>query len=703
MTAIQQAFVKRRTAIDAQRIKLNFVLYIPPHCTEKSKVMKVVHALLSSLRRRPGEIEMLRSLQRRRQQTFIFLVGLFFAIALSASFFVIETQDWNALKIAVPLPTSNWKVLFADNDCRLATEDCPADPSNQKLWNSPLTRSSPDYRGLLRKRQAAPVWIGAHVDARELQMALKQKADTLFLGRIYAPHSIWINGEKTSEVTEVLAKPITVDLRSKEWTNAHGVYIAIEFTNTRGYQLPELTTFELGEIGFIRPSQETSLRNLIAVFDWARPIAFGLANLIIASAFFIFWRGEPVKQEYLFFAGYALVQALSQFVMIPDLVIWLGASYRPLGMNLAIWEATYPLLLGLAFIRARSSWSSWTLVLTLALSSVALLPAAGSVMFSNELWAMLATVVAPICCMLGSTLCLAEYGMTTGLPEKRQYRLLAFSGALAAMGALYAIFGHDVASLTSIAIWHHFSHFVLTALLGAITFSDFNEMAKTARISRLTQFHLNPRLLGKPVSGTVLFFDLKRSEQLMNCQASGLAPSEILHRAMLPFRLTWLRLGGLEINGDGDGVKVFIPEAKATIEKVISELIPELMRTAESVTEILRSDGVSPLDWVTLFRASFAYGSIIPLLETIGSSETAEWQDGANQPFVVTARLLEIEKQQLDTKKELIQILLSESVQEALSPRRTSDELSPLLGSRMSLPGKHGKDWSFYIAKKTAA
>jgi hypothetical protein len=156
-------------------------------------------------------------------------------------------------------------------------------------------------------------------------------------------------------------------------------------------------------------------------------------------------------------------------------------------------------------------------------------------------------------------------------------------------------------------------------------------------------------------------------------------------------------MGGLEISGDGDGVKVFIPESKATLERVVTELIPELLSTAESVTEILRSDGVSPLDWVTLFRAALAYGSIIPALEVIGSTEAAEWQDGVNQPFVVTARLLEIEKQQIDPKKTRTHVLLSDSAQEVPLAKSASNALYELLGIRMSLPGKHGQDRVFYL------
>ncbi|MDR3606510.1 MAG: hypothetical protein P4M08_03915 [Oligoflexia bacterium] len=652
--------------------------------------MTVIESLLAKLRRQPGDLEALRSPRRTRLRSLTFAVFVSSAIALAGTFLITENRQWQSIRVGVPLPPESWHVLFSEQDCAANAEQCPADPKANDLWKSPLDRGSANYRDLLHARKAAPTWVGIHVTPEQLAAAQKGGSEILFLGRIYAPHSIWINGQRVSAVTRILSRPISLNLRSSDWANQDGAFVAIRFENTNSYHIPELTSFELGEIGLIKPAEQAALYSLIAMTDWARPLAFGLANILIAIAFFIFWRTEPVKQEYLFFSCYALIQGVTQILMIPDLVIWAGAWRTPIAMNLEVWETTFPLILGLSFLRAGFRPLSYLLGLVLFGSLLCLLNIHGAI--NPHIFESLSDIYwAPLCSMTASSLCLAEFAFSENLPEKRQYRLLGFSGALAATGALYAIFGHDAASYTTVAIWQHLAHLVLTSLMGGLIFSDFHEMAKNVRMTSLSQFHLNEKFLNKPVLGTLLFFDLKKSEQILMQGHSEVSSSEALSRAMYPFRLAWLQKGGIEITGDGDGVKVFFPAVKTTPESLVTNLIPEMTKIAEAVTEILKADRISPPEWQTHFRAALSYGAIIPVLKRLGMKENAEWQDGVDQPFVTTARLIDIEKEKLDVTKRCTSVLYSEFFAKALPA-----QLHRFLGDKAEHAGKHDRRWTFY-------
>lgn len=654
---------------------------------QHGSIESLLRSVFGAIRRRPGAEFASPTTERIRViavGSAIIIMMFFLMLALQQ-----EIAKWGAISVAVPLPPEQWKVALDSADCG---GPCIRGPDSPLLEKASLTRGDPTYRAKLASHGSKPVWTQIRIPKKSLDQALATGATVLFLGRIYAPHQIWINGQALVAIHDVLGRLIFIDLREDEWNSADGLSLSLRFENTNHYAVPELTQFEVGTIGFTAPMAQEKLANQVSFADWARPLTVGLINLLVTLAFFAFWRHDPKKQEFLWFAGYTLILGATQILTIPALVVALGEWNHRIKLPLHAFEVGYALILGFSFIRSDPRWPKATLILLFVVGAISSVFALNPTIRLN-LQKLFYYYGAVIFAAGGAFLCLGEIWFAEKLPKHRQRRLVQFSGALILVSALYAFNASGVGSTNQIVTFQRFAHLGLVLVLATIVFTHFREITDLANSNPLSRFHRDPELLGRPVFGLVMNFDLKGSGQIKEHLPNKYA--ETTARAISAYRMVWLRNGGIETSTiQGDGLKVLFPIDPKASENLLGKLLSELFAADPISTQILKNDGLCPPGWEAKFRALFAYGSVTPITTAAGSNVTPQWLDGENTPLFASSRLEEIEKEEIDPGRAHSLVLISE------------DHLMLNLSSawtkrRETRPGKEGRDLSFFVIEKS--
>lgn len=214
--------------------------------------------------------------------------------------------------------------------------------------------------------------------------------------------------------------------------------------------------------------------------------------------------------------------------------------------------------------------------------------------------------------------------------------------------------------------------------------------------SRLSKYHQDPQKLNQPIAGTLLTFDMKKSEVLIREQKSISDISEIMAQAIFPLRLLISSLNGIEVTHQGDGATVFFPDFLFSPDYVLSEVIPRFIATKNDVEKKFEFDGLSPTGWSMNYRLILTHGSLIPTFYTLNGMDHPTWKENQGTLFIESARLEEIEKTKLNPEKnETIAVLSSAFVSnlKAIHPNFPIDQIS----QRGWAEGKHGVTWQFWV------
>jgi hypothetical protein len=208
----------------------------------------------------------------------------------------------------------------------------------------------------------------------------------------------------------------------------------------------------------------------------------------------------------------------------------------------------------------------------------------------------------------------------------------------------------------------------------------------------LSRFHEDTSTLNIPIQGTLFCFDLKKSELLLRQTKSGLDASEVLTRAIFPFRIMMSAYDGIEVSHQGDSVSIFFPIESTSPKKIMEEIIPKFFQTKADLEKLFKQDRIPPPDWEMNYRLSIGFGSLTPSFECLKNLETPIWKECENRLFTESARLFEIEKTELNSEKDQTLILLSSLFLEKLGNQK--------IGKGFNIESKHGVSWSFSVIEE---
>ena len=208
----------------------------------------------------------------------------------------------------------------------------------------------------------------------------------------------------------------------------------------------------------------------------------------------------------------------------------------------------------------------------------------------------------------------------------------------------------------------------------------------------LSKYHQENKLLNIPIQGTMLSFDLKKSEILLREQDSGLDASEVLSRAIFPFRIMMSAYDGIEVSHQGDSVSVFFPTETTPTNQVFEEILPRFFQTKEDLEKLFKQDRIPPPNWEMNYRLSIGFGTLTPSFECINDTETPIWKECESRLFTESARLFEIEKIELNSQKDQTLVLLSSSFLKKLGNQK--------IGKTYNIESKHGVNWCFSVIEE---
>ena len=216
----------------------------------------------------------------------------------------------------------------------------------------------------------------------------------------------------------------------------------------------------------------------------------------------------------------------------------------------------------------------------------------------------------------------------------------------------------------------------------------------------VSRFHEESSLINTPVTGSLIYFDLKKSEILLRHHQSNFEYTEILSRAIFPFRIMLSSFGGIEVSHQGDGVGIFFPEKTTSTFKIINEILPKFFKIKKGVEKLFKQGKNSPPNWEINFRISIGFGSLTPSLEKLNNIINPIWKECNSQLFTESTRLNEIEKKELNPERNKTLILLSSTFVKKIKLEEPTITNSLRLGKMSEAKAKHGLSWQFYILEE---
>ena len=302
------------------------------------------------------------------------------AVALAATLLIGVLRSDARLEPQAALG-AEWTAVFENlGDCARAVKvdaNCPASPLQEKLWRSPITRDSDEFRARARGVEA-PYWLGMVIPAATLARAADRKAQILVFKTVRGVSDIWIDGFlQTNHRYVEQSAPAQVSLSEARLREGKDMYVAIRVLPYPFYSVVR------------EKAQAEGFFTAVAADRLARWRVFsGLALNLLAFGFFILlarilWRASAARRmnyDYIAGAQFALVLALISAVSIDLSLRWMTVfEYYRLCFVLYVWEAVFLVRLTLSFLRATRA-SSIAQAMTLLVASVALF------VFTPALW-----------------------------------------------------------------------------------------------------------------------------------------------------------------------------------------------------------------------------------------------------------------------------------------------------------------------------
>ena len=220
-----------------------------------------------------------------------------------------------------------------------------------------------------------------------------------------------------------------------------------------------------------------------------------------------------------------------------------------------------------------------------------------------------------------------------------------------------------------------------------------------ARKTPLSRYHEESTLLNIPITGSLLFFDLKKSEILLRDHQSTLDASEVLNRVIFPFRVMLSAYDGIEVSHHGDGVGIFFPLETISTLKILNEILPKFFQTKKGLEKFFKQENISPPDWEMNFRLSLGFGQLTPSFECLNKMENPTWKECENRLFTESARFSEIEKIDLNPDRNKTLVLVSSTFIQKIKEENPSID-TELFSHSSEIKGKHGVSWQFSVLEE---
>jgi hypothetical protein len=614
--------------------------------------------------------------------TLLFLLPLFFSLIFYLSW---QMRDWSEQTASVALNRSDWKTLFVSSDAHCSHNasvdpECPANPQNPSLWHSKTLRSDIEHIDRVRAARGKTFWIGAVLSQAQLRLALARKASILELGYIAGSFRIWVNGQELMSGSYAQnPTPLSLPLPLSEIAQSSELKLAIEIQHDMGAVYPDylggematgLSTFHQAGVFAFRESFKNQ----------ARPWIFFAVNLLLGAIFLYLWGSAPRKQEFFYFALFALNHSFIEFQMTAGFRRWAGFSALQYLEIYSMWcEAVFVCGVALSFARIRLVVSELALFVALLFPMMVLpLLMHADSYTKNFIFSVVAESTVPVGAFGGALVCwlqayyLKKQGSQMRGRRQRIKRLNTFAGSTFAVAVVYFIQSRGLMAADQFTSFYRLAFFGLVLLLGRIVAEDYREEQRIVELTPLSEYHRQ----GTPqVRGGFLSVDLKSSHFFYQQRAESHSDEDLVAGWRAQMYSVIQKNGGSVVFKKGDEITALFDEKKfASSTDVAIRTCHEMIAECTLINERLRQEQKVPQDWPGLFfRAAIVRGAVRPILETIDGREYPEWVEAAGStPFVEASRILECEKHLGFSKTESILLLPSDLASTAqLEKRRT--------------------------------
>lgn len=628
-------------------------------------------------------------------KTILFLLVCASTIALVLPAYENYQESWRELGPQVLIPRSDWHYVY-DAEALGERGNDLFDPSNPLLWASGAARQDSDHAANLLKRKDKTFWMGITIAPSLLEQAERIGANQFYIGYLLGEFRIWVDGSLHLQGDRRVAEIITISIPMPRLHEGRPLHIAIEILNNAGHPYPDLLGGIIKE-GFSTWAHVASLKAFLTFVNRALPFTFFIANLFVATIFFLFWRSFSSKKEYFYLALYSGFCAFYQLRQT-DLV------YKALDLNVSysidiffrFIEGGLGMVLGLAYARSRPLLVFLSTIASLVIPVVINLLLVDSLeKFSFN--GAVAKWLVPSSLSVGSFVCLLQAYYLFARSKKgmhlpvRMKRLISFAVGLALIAAISYVQSGGLAVPTYFVVWGRLAHFLFIAMLGLIVISDYKNQETLVRKAPVSEYHRRP-VLPEKIAGCMLVADLKSSEIFYKLRAQQGGSENIVALWRSHFYTSLIKHGGFVINKKGDEIIGFFDQEKVA-DPVGSALrcLEEISSLSAVLEQDLRSRDLFPAGAKGFyFRAAVTLGEIRPVWEQMGDSQReAYWEEaGTTSVFVESARLLETEKRVSGRGDESL-VILREAVAEELLIRQPNFNRSFVARAHM-VKDKHG-------------
>lgn len=563
--------------------------------------------------------------------------------------YVSEIHSWGVdAQPTIPVGRSEWRVLLreenASEGCHRSKENsrCVASSASGPLFQSKLSRMSPEAKEAIVRGTASTFWMGAEISPEKLHTAAVDGANQLVLGYILGSWELWIDGRFYSASTFAEGRmPIRVSIPMQRLHQKNPMRIAIKIVNEGNSVRPDKFNFQNIQSGLSTPAN--SERAMLAMTYMRGGQNHLFLGVYSAFTFILlgFWMLTRKKMEYLALSLVAFIGMLRSCLDVE----FISSHFRLdqiLHFRLALITLTAGsvVYLGAAFARLNRKSLLFSLAIffcaTLGYYSKSLSPA-GLIQSINS----------------GSNWLLGGSFLVAALLAVSQFLALKASAASAPSRLRMSTLAHFVILASGTGSWillerhlvgGEYFRYQIYALIALSYFTwlilkEYRLQERQLIANPVSKYHRSLQLPEK-ISGVVVCFDLKGSEKLFSASIPGMAPGEIVHLAISHIWGAAQERGGVVLSTAGDSIQVFFEQGDTT--KAAIAAIEQASTRMNALTEQFRT--LAPLPEIQ-FRAAISIGSIRPVWAEVGGEKKAEWRDATEHLlFLEQARLLEAEK-----------------------------------------------------------
>jgi hypothetical protein len=317
------------------------------------------------------------------------------------------------------------------------------------------------------------------------------------------------------------------------------------------------------------------------------------------------------------------------------------------------YQASFALLLGLAFARAKGNIFRYSIPAILAAPLLAHLFAwtpespRGPLELVERLYVPAAYLLSGFACWLEAHH-VGQLRRNGGVLALRRRRLLSFGFGLALLGAYYAVeFNGFLPSLDRI-FWltNGSEEFFLILYLAGIALREFGEQEKLIAKTPVSRYHRLPQLPER-VNGALLVVDLKNSELLFRLGAREGDAGKLVDTCVSHLWTAVMENGGVVLQTEGDAIRALFDQE--TCPDPVAAALRTTDRMAQELALVdgrIRSEHAAAAEMPRLaFRGGVAVGAVKPIWHDFAGTHHASWiEAGGSNAFVESTRLMDLER-----------------------------------------------------------